>query len=53
MKFVGVWGDMERGQFATVSEWMEHGTIMDYIGKNRANRLELVRDFTPPTTSSH
>ena len=43
---------MEKGQFATVSEWMEHGNIMDYIKNNHANRLELVsRVFTFPTTS--
>ena len=31
-----------KGQFATVSEWMAHGTIMRYISENHANRLELV-----------
>ena len=42
MKLVGVVGDMEKYQFATVSEWMEHGNIMEYIRKNDTNRLELV-----------
>ena len=45
---VGVQEDMERGQFVTVSEWMEHGTIMEYIESNHINRLELVRDFASP-----
>jgi serine/threonine protein kinase len=51
LKLVGVQGDMERGQFITVSEWMAHGNIMEYIRNNHANRLELVRDFAFPTTS--
>jgi len=51
MKLAGVQGDMEKGQFATVSEWMERGNIMEFIEKNSANRLELVRDFTFPAAS--
>jgi serine/threonine protein kinase len=51
LKLAGVQGDMEKGQFATVSEWMAHGNIMEYIRNNRVNRLELVRDFTFPATS--
>ena len=43
---VGVQGDMDKGQFITVSEWMAHGNVMEYIGKNHVNRLELVRAFT-------
>ena len=42
LKLVGVLGDMEQYQFATVSEWMVHGNIMEYIRKNDTNRLELV-----------
>jgi len=52
MELAGVLGDMEKGQFATVSEWMERGNIMEFIEKNYANRLELVRDTTFPATSS-
>lgn len=52
MRFVGVYGDMEGGQFATVSEWMLHGNIVEYIKKAHVNRLELVRDFTPPAIFS-
>ena len=37
---------MEKGQFVTLSEWMEHGTIMEYIESNSVNRLELVRDLS-------
>ena len=48
LKLVGVWEDMEKGQFATVAEWMEHGSIMDYIKQNSADRLELVRGFAIP-----
>ena len=48
LRLVGVQEDVDKREFTTVSEWMEHGTIMDYIGKNHANRLELVRDFTFP-----
>ena len=39
---------MEKGQFVTVSEWMAHGNIVEYIKKSNVNRLELVRDFTFP-----
>ena len=46
LKLTGVWGDMEKGQFITVSEWMAHGNIMEYLKKNPVNRLELVRDST-------
>ncbi|KAF9645811.1 kinase-like protein [Thelephora ganbajun] len=42
LKFAGVQGDMEEGQFITVSEWMTHGNIMEYIRKNPVNRLELL-----------
>ena len=48
---VGVQGDMEKGQFTTVSEWMVHGNITQYIINEHVNRLELVRDFTFPATS--
>ena len=52
LKLVGVQDDIENGQFVIVSEWMVHGNVMKYIEKNLANRLELVRDFTFPATSS-
>jgi len=42
LKLVGVVNDMEQHQLATVSEWMMHGNIMEYIKKNSTNRLELV-----------
>jgi len=42
LKLLGVQEDMEKRQFVTVSEWMVHGNIMDYIKKNHANRLELL-----------
>ena len=45
VKLVGVHGDMNKGQFITVSEWMAHGNVMQYIKKNYVNRLELVRGF--------
>ena len=48
LKLTGLQVDVEKGQFATVSEWMAHGNIMDYIRTNPVNRLELVRDFTCP-----
>ena len=48
LKLIGVQWDMEERQFSTVSEWMEHGNIMEYIKTNSVNRLELVRDFTSP-----
>jgi len=51
-KLVGVYGDMWKGEFTTVSEWMVHGTIMDYIKNNRTNRLKLVRGVTSPATPS-
>jgi hypothetical protein len=49
LKLVGVHGDMDKGHFITVSEWMAHGNIMQFIGKNPVNRLELVRGFTDST----
>ena len=39
---------MEKGQFVTVSEWMTHGNIMQFIKNNSVNRLELVRGFSIP-----
>ena len=51
LRLVGVQGDMEKGQFVTVSEWMVHGNIMEYIKNSHTNRLELVRAFAFPTTS--
>ena len=51
LKLAGVHGDMEKGQFITVSELMMHGNIMQYIVHNHANRLELVRDLTFSTAS--
>ena len=50
LKLIGVYGDMDKGQFTIVSEWMTHGNIMKYIRENHANRLELVRGFTGPAT---
>ena len=39
---MGVYGDMEKREFITVSEWMAHGNIMQYIKRNAVNRLDLV-----------
>ena len=41
LKPFGVEG-IEVGRFATVSEWMEHGNIVEYIKKYSVNRLDLV-----------
>ena len=46
LKLTGVQADAERGRFVTVSEWMTHGNVMDYIRGNGTNRLELVRGST-------
>ena len=43
LNLVGVQEDVRQRQFVTVSEWMEHGNITEYIKKNYANRLDLVR----------
>ena len=51
LKLVGVQGDMDKGQFVTVSEWMTHGNIMEYSKNNYTNRLELVCAFVFLTTS--
>lgn len=49
LRFVGVQNNMEKRVLATVSEWIEHGNIMDYIKIHHVNRLELVRDpLSPP-----
>ena len=49
LKLIGVYRDIDKGQFTTVSEWMTHGNVMEFIRKNYVNRLELVRGFTVPT----
>ena len=43
LKLLGVLGGIEQYQFATVSEWMVHGNIMQYIKDTATNRLALVR----------
>ena len=50
LKLTGVQGDMDKGQFVAISEWMACGNIMEYIQNNHVNRLELVRGFTVPAT---
>jgi len=50
VKLTGVHGDMRKGQFITVSEWMSHGNIMEFIENNHTNRLELVCGITFLTT---
>jgi len=50
LKLVGAQEDMRKRQFITVSEWMMHGTIMEYIELYDSNRLELVRDLVIPAT---
>ena len=52
LKLVGVQEDRKIGKFVVVSEWMEDGTIMEYIEDHYVNRLELVRDFASPTVPS-
>lgn len=42
LKLTGVLGSVDTLNFSTVSEWMEHGTIVEYIKKSDSNRLELV-----------
>jgi serine/threonine protein kinase len=35
-------------EFCTVSQWMENGNILEYVGKHPgADRLQLVRFFDP------
>ena len=51
LKLLGVYGDMNKGQFITLSEWMIHGSIVEFIRKNHVNRLRLVRGFMVPATS--
>ena len=41
VKLYGVEG-IETGKFVAVSEWMEHGNIVEYIKKYPVNRLDLV-----------
>ena len=42
LKLVGVLEGFGEYQFTTVSEWMIHGSIMEYIRKYATNRLVLV-----------
>ena len=51
LKLIGAREDTRERQFVTVSEWMVHGTIMEYIENHPSNRLELVRDLATPATS--
>jgi len=46
LKLIGAKEDVKKRELITVSEWMAHGTVMDYIKNNHTNRLELVRGFT-------
>ena len=48
LRLVGAQEDMRKRQFVTVSEWMVHGSIMEYIEIHHSNRLELVRDLATP-----
>jgi len=43
---------MGKGQFVTVSEWMSHGNLIEYIKNNHVNKVDLVRGFATPATSS-
>ena len=51
MKLVGIYGDMSKGKFVTVSEWMSHGNIMEYTKSDHVNKLDLVRGVPFPITS--
>ena len=42
---------MGKGKFVTVSEWMKHGNIMEYVKNNHVNKLDLVCDVAFPVTS--
>ncbi|KAF9785123.1 kinase-like domain-containing protein [Thelephora terrestris] len=42
LKLAGVQGNMDTRQFITISEWMKHGNVMEYIEKHPVNRLELL-----------
>jgi len=48
LRLFGAQEDVEKRQFATVSEWMDGGNIMEFIKGNHANRLELVGGSLPP-----
>jgi len=48
LKLAGVHGNMDKGRFTTISDWMAHGNIMQCVWNNHVNRLEPVRGFTAP-----
>jgi len=52
LKLVGVLGGIGQYQFATVSEWMAHGNIMQYIREKATNRLGLVHIYSRVTVFS-
>jgi serine/threonine protein kinase len=54
LKLVGVLEGIDQCDFSTISEWMEHGNIMEYIKDNRygVNRLALVCAGGPGQNSS-
>ena len=46
LKLIGV--DVKERLLITVSEWMVHGNIMEYIANNETSRLGLVRCVVSP-----
>lgn len=49
LKLVGVLKGVDQCDFSTISEWMEHGDIMEYIKdcRHSVNRLGLVCTSVP------
>jgi hypothetical protein len=46
LKFLGVRGDIGRGQYSFVSEWMARGNIVQFIRNYSPNIPGLVRALT-------
>ena len=50
LRLIAVNIDPLTGHCSMVSEMMENGNIKDYVSKNKANRLQLVRE--PPSRTA-
>ena len=50
LQLIAVNIDLRTGECSMISEMMTNGNIKDYISKNSANRLKLVRESLGRTT---
>jgi serine/threonine protein kinase len=51
LNLIGVLDTLEDGMFSTISEWMAHGNVMEYVTSHAGNHLKLVGQN--PTSLCH